>query len=78
MIGQQVVENAFRNLGGTASLRDIYDWLENHGNLTEWELGASPHGGRPRYQHGVRSHISDMVQAGKAERVGAGLYRLSK
>ena len=76
MIGQQMVEDAFRNLGGTVSLRDIYDWLENHANLTEWEIGASPHGERPRYQHGVRSHISDIMQAGKAERVGRGLYRL--
>ena len=75
MIGQQVVEDAIRDIGGIVPLQDIYNWFETHAaGLTEWELGRSPHAGRPRYQHGGRSHISNQVQDGKVERVGRALY----
>ena len=74
MITQQDVEDAFRNLGGPILLQDIYYWLENHVNLTESEL--TPSYGQLTYKHGVRSHISDMVQAGKVKWLDTGLYLL--
>ena len=62
--------------GATASLSNIYDWLEVNGNLTEQELSESPYGQRPWFQHTVRYNISVLVQNGDLIRVGRGRYRL--
>jgi hypothetical protein len=73
---QKEITDALRNLRGTVSLGDIYKWLENHGNLTEEELSASPYGGRPWFQHSIRSTCSNMARTGKIQHIGSGLYRL--
>ena len=55
----------------------IYRWLENHRDLDEDEMSWTY--GQRTYTHGVRSHLTDLEQAGKIARVGSvgsGRYRL--
>ena len=77
MINKQIVENAYRDLGRprrVVSNREVYDWLENNHTLTDRELEESPHQGRPRYVHSVRTYISALQREGKLERTGRGEY----
>ena len=66
--------------GGTVALQQIYRSLQSgtfmrlsqdHHKETQW-------GGRPAYQHQVRSHISDLVQAGDLTRVSRGVYAITE
>ena len=72
---QQIVE-ALEALGGRAELSEIYRWLESHGQLTSQDLQETRYGGRPNFQHIIRSTVSRMVAAHLVVRVGRGEYRL--
>lgn len=74
---ENLIFQAFAFLGGTASLQDIYCYLEKSGALTEADMRSTRHGGRPAYQHGVRSYVSNLHEAGKLTRVSRGRYRLT-
>lgn len=55
---------------------DLYGWVEDHGNLTERELEASPHGGRCRFEHTMRATASQMVRRQELKRLRPGVFRL--
>jgi hypothetical protein len=66
--------------GGSANTKHIYasfergkfiELSEKHMRATRWE-------GRPAYQHQVRSHLSNLVQAGDLRRIGRGVYQLTE
>ena len=73
---RNVVLAALQRLGGEADLLDLYNDIERTVDLTELELEASPHHGRPRYQHTVRATVSQMARRGRLLQVGRGRYRL--
>jgi len=71
------IYKALRSFGGQACLTpDVYEWVQNNVTLTERELSASPHQGRPYYVNTVRGIASDMADKGLLIRVNAGCYRL--
>ncbi len=73
---QQQICEALDALGGKAELADIYRWLESHDRLTPEDLQETRYGGRPNFQHIIRSTVSRMVAAHLVVRVGRGEYRL--
>jgi hypothetical protein len=66
--------------GGTANTKSIYKSLESGEfiELTEEHLRATRWEGRPAYQHQVRSHLTNLVQAGDLRRIAKGVYQLTE
>ncbi len=66
--------------GVRATNQEIYSELEsgNFITLTEKDLRRTVHGDRPAYQHQVRSHLSNLTQAGDLQRASRGNYVLTK
>lgn len=73
---EQLLLQSVRSLGGKASLPDLYSWLERQNVLTAKHLRSTIYGGRPAYQHQVRSHISNLCEQGTLVRVAPGVYAL--
>jgi hypothetical protein len=71
-----LIESALRASGGEADYPDIFWWIENSGELNEWELDDSGHQARPRYRNTVRGIVAHMMKEGTVERVTRGRYRL--
>ena len=61
---------------GAVSTQDIYKALETGRYLNTHEMRSTPqYGGRPAYQHSIRSYLSKMVKDGSIEKVGRGEYK---
>jgi restriction endonuclease Mrr len=62
------------------STSQIYKALEAGGyfKLQEHHLTETIYGGRPAYQHEVRSYLSNMVQKGLVERLAWGVYGITE
>jgi hypothetical protein len=71
------VLQAVAQLGGQATLAGIYSHLEHLLPLTAHHLRPTRWSGRPAYQHQVRSHISNLRQAGALRWVSRGMYALT-
>ena len=65
------------DLGGVASLPEIYAWMTEHGRLRPRDLVLSSNG-RPRYIYIVRTYIRELVEIGELERIRRGVYSLPK
>lgn len=68
------------SLDGVASLQQIYRSLEENEfmKLTKNDLKETQWEGRPAYQHQVRSHISNLTQAGDLTRISRGVYAITE
>lgn len=66
---------AVHDLGGSASVPAIYEWIEDNVPLTAMQRDEQ-YDGRPQYQHIVRSYLSNLVESGDLVRVRRGTYRL--
>jgi len=66
--------------GGSATTKEIYTILETgkYIQMNESHKRKTIYGGRPAYQHQVRSHLSNLLQAGDLNRISRGTYSLSK
>ncbi len=64
---------------GTASTTQIYTALESDDliKLTEEQLRDTIYGGRPAYQHEVRSFLVNLVKKGDLRRENRGTYSLT-
>ena len=63
---------------GEVDLRDIYRDIGSFIELTSEHLEATQWGGRPAYQHQVRSHITNLCQAGYLIKVSRGRYLITE
>ena len=63
--------------GGRACNQEIYDKVGEFINLSLQHLRPTQWGGRPAYEHQVRSHLSNLCEKGDLLRVGRGQYRLT-
>lgn len=79
-IWEVAILKTVRSIGGKASLQQIYDILEkgNFIRLSNYDLRETQWNGRPAYQHQVRSHISNLVQAGELSRISRGVYTITE
>jgi predicted RNase H-like HicB family nuclease len=73
----EAILEAINSLGHDASLKDIYAVLEQQFPLSEQNLQHTRYGGRPAYQHEVRSFMSNLLETGELQRTGRGKYRLT-
>jgi hypothetical protein len=66
--------------GGSANTKHIYESFESGEfiELSEEHLRATSWEGRSAYQHQIRSHLSNLVQAGDLHRIGRGVYQLTE
>lgn len=69
---------SINSLDGEASLQEIYRKLPSFRQFTENEWRETQWGGRPAFQHQVRSHITNLCDAGCLERIGRGQYLLTQ
>jgi restriction endonuclease Mrr len=78
-VWEEAILKIIHSGGGEADTQHIYSDLEAGAflRLTEQDLRETVHGGRPAYQHQVRSHLSNLVQAGHLKKVGRGTYSLT-
>jgi DNA-binding transcriptional regulator PaaX len=65
-------------LGGNGCLQEIYIKREEFYPLSEHALRETVYGGRPAYQHQVRSHISNLCEKGDLVRLERGCYSLTE
>jgi ribosomal protein S19E (S16A) len=72
-----VILTGFHSLGGQADLQGLYGFLEKETPMPKQHLRSTQYGGRPAYQHQVRSHVSNLVQSGALRRVERGRYALT-
>ena len=63
-----VVLAGFHSLGGEADLQALYRFLKNDTPLPQQHLRSTRYGGRPAYQHQVRSHVSHLCKSGDLRR----------
>lgn len=70
------IYESIESLGGEAGLQETYKRLSETGTLNEDQLRETKWGGRPAYQHVVRSYITNMCQSGLLCRVARGRYRI--
>ena len=75
---EMIIYQSIEALGGEADLHDIYEEIGNRKVLTEKHLRTTKWGGRPAYQHLVRSYISNMCQAGLLTKTSRGRYKLAE
>lgn len=73
-----IVLTGFHSLGGEADLRQLYGYLENSVPLRPHHLQVTKYGGRPAYQHQVRSHVINLYQTCDLQRTARGRYALTK
>jgi len=62
------------------STAEIYKAIEGGQfySLTLEQLRETKYGGRPAYQHEVRSYLSNLVQSGDIQRISRGNYRITQ
>lgn len=63
---------------GQANLQQVYKAIPRLVNLTGEQLRETQWGGRPAYQHGIRSYVSKMRHSGELARTGVGEYQLTE
>jgi hypothetical protein len=64
-------------LGGEGDLQEIYRTLPRFIQLTPVHLAPTKWGGRPAYEHQVRSHVTNLRQAGELAWKARGRYALT-
>ena len=72
---QQNITEALVALGGTASLQDIYEWVEANAELFNRDL-EDWGGVGPMYHHIVRRYMTKMCGSGEVTLSNRGYYRL--
>ena len=73
---EEAIYKSIESLGGEADLQAIYKRLLDKGALTEYQQRETRWGGRPAYQHVVRSYITNMCQSGLLCRIARGRHRI--
>ena len=68
---------SINSLGGEAKLQDVYKRLSKFIQLTEEHKKETRWGGRPMYEHEVRSCVANLYQTGELDRILRGRYRLT-
>ena len=69
--------SAFDALGGEADLQAVYVYLERHAPMRAHHKQQTKWGGRPAYQHQVRSHVVNLFQSGQLRRIARGRYAIT-
>ncbi|TET43016.1 MAG: hypothetical protein E3J66_02550 [Dehalococcoidia bacterium] len=77
-VWETAILKSINSLGGEAGLQQIYERLAAYIQLTEEDLTETKWGGRPAYQHQVRSHVTNLRQAGALIRISRGRYSLTE
>jgi hypothetical protein len=77
-IWEVAILTCINSLHGEADLQEIYKHIGNFIILEKRHLEETRYGGRPAYQHQVRSHITNLCQAGDLIRISIGRYSLTK
>ena len=77
MTWEIAILKAYALAGGCATNRTIYNTVGKFITLTSEHTAPTVHGGRPAYEHQVRSHISNLYEAGHLRQVSRGHYCLT-
>jgi len=78
-IWELAILKSISSRGGKADTKSIYVDLTSGKfiNLEDKHLLSTVHGGRPAYQHQVRSHLSNLKQTGNLTKVSRGIYSIT-
>lgn len=74
---ETAILKSFDHHGGYASLSQIYETIKSFIKLTPTQLRDTVYGGRPAYQHEIRSYVSNLRQSGDLTPISRGNYRLT-
>jgi len=77
-VWEVAILKSIESFGGEAMLQQIYRKLSDYVEMSEYHLRETQWGARPAFQHQVRSHISNLVQADQLVRVARAKYRLAR
>lgn len=78
MTWEQAILRSIKSLGGKADLQQIYEIISDFKELTEDHLRITEWGGRPAYEHQIRSHVSNLHEEGYLDRISRGRYSLTE
>ncbi|MFH1596237.1 MAG: winged helix-turn-helix domain-containing protein [Pseudomonadota bacterium] len=67
-----------RDIGKEAMLQQIYRKIGNYIQLSNKHLEGTQYGGRPAFQHEVRSFISNLCDSGYLVRLDRGVYSITE
>jgi restriction endonuclease Mrr len=67
----------YASKSGCAKNREIYEGVRAFITLTPEHQELTVHGGRPAYEHQVRSHIANLRQDGCLKKIERGRYCLT-
>ena len=73
---EQHIISAITSQRRPVALTEIYDWIGHNCDLEPNDLRETRFGGRPNYQHSIRSTASNMVRKEMLVWVERGVYRL--
>ncbi len=78
-VWEKAILRSVDSRGRSADKQSIYSTLESGAfiQLTEDNLRPTQWGGRPAYQHQVRSYLSNLVRSGDLHRIERGTYQLT-
>ena len=74
----EAILTAIGDLGGKATLKQVYSGVPKYRVLSREHLKETVWGGRPAFQHEVRSFVSGLVASGKLHKVSRGMYQLTE
>ena len=74
---ETAILKSFDYHGGYASLCQIYETIKSFIKLTPTQLRDTVYGGRPAYQHEIRSYVSNLRQSGNYRLTPKGKARIS-
>ena len=77
-VWEVAILKSIASFGSTASLQQIYERIHSFIKMTDNDLKETQWGGRPAYQHQIRSHISNLCQEGSLRRLSRGRYALTQ
>ena len=66
-----------KELGGVANLNQIYGKIGNFIDLKKSHIRETVYGGRPAFQHQVRSHITNLCQESELRWEARGRYSIT-
>ena len=76
-VWEMSILKSIASFGGEAPLPQIYERIHSFIEMTNNDLRETQWGGRPAYQHQIRSHISNLCQERSLRRLSRGRYTLT-
>jgi len=77
-VWEEAILRCINSFKGEADLQQIYRHIGSFIDLTQEHWKTTQWGGRSAYEHQIRSHVSNLCQAGDLIKISRGRYQLTE